>query len=395
MAKLRIFVIGTRGFPDIQGGVETHCQELYTRLAQKGCDITVATRKPYVPVAKRISTWQGVNFVHLWCPKYKGIEAISHTFFGVLSAVRHSPDILHIHAIGPSIVAPLAKLLGLKVIVTNHGPDYQRAKWGNFARSVLKMGEYLGTKFADKVIVISNTVKDILKNKYPQSNLEFIPNGVTVPTFVTPGETLSRFNLEPRSYIFTAARFVEEKGLHDLVNAYRKILNPPFKLVIAGDADHETKYSRYFKELAAHTPGVILTGFVYGNSLKELFSNAGLFVLPSYHEGLPIALLEALSFNLPVLVSDIRQNQEVPLPSHRFFPLGNVDLLAQKLVDGFHAGITAEEKEAQREVLEKKYNWDIIAEQTLAVYKSLENQSEEILITPYESSREPLQRVSQ
>ncbi|MCK4821529.1 glycosyltransferase family 4 protein, partial [bacterium] len=251
MRRLKIFVLGTRGFPNIPGGVEKHCEELYPRLTNLGCDITTFTRAPYIPKAKQIPLWRNVKFIRLWCPRQKSFEAIIHTFFGVIVARLKSPDILHIHAIGPSILVPLAKSLRLKVVITNHGPDYERQKWGKLAKKVLRLGEFLGTKFSDKVIVISKMIKRMIESKYGRKDLELIPNGVNLPTAVLDKDAQQKYNLESKKYVFTACRFVPEKGLHNLIAAYQKIKNPEFKLVIAGDADHETEYSRKIKK-AAH-----------------------------------------------------------------------------------------------------------------------------------------------
>jgi glycosyltransferase involved in cell wall biosynthesis len=373
LRRLKILVLGTRGFPDVQGGVEKHCEELYPRLVKLGCNVTVFTRTPYIPKERRISEWQGVKFIHLWCPKQKSLEAIIHTFLGIILARLKSPDILHIHAIGPSILVPLGKILGLKVVITNHGPDYKRQKWGRFAKIVLRTGEFVGTKFANRVIVISKVIKEFLEKKYSRKGLEFIPNGVNLPEILPPGDTLKKYGLEVEKYIFTACRFVPEKGLHDLIAAYQKIKNPEFKLVIAGDADHETEYSRNIKKLAEGNGRIVLTGFLSGKPLQELYSNAGLFVLPSYYEGLPISLLEALSYGLPVLVSDIPQNREVPLLEFRYFKPGDIEALTKKIVELFKIGITEEEKIKQKEILKEDYSWDKIAEYTLQAYKSVVN----------------------
>jgi glycosyltransferase involved in cell wall biosynthesis len=223
----------------------------------------------------------------------------------------------------------------MKVIITHHGPDYERAKWGRLAKKVLELGEKVGVLFSDKIIAISRGIQKLIRDKYEKDSV-FIPNGVSIPEVLPPGETLKKFGLEPRKYVFTACRFVPEKGLHDLIEAFRIIKNPPFKLVIAGDADHETEYSKRIKKLASQTKGVVLTGFLSGKPLQELFSNAGLFVLPSYYEGLPIALLEALSYKLPVLVTDIPPHREINLERYRYFKLGNLkelaSLMAKRLV---------------------------------------------------------------
>jgi glycosyltransferase involved in cell wall biosynthesis len=365
--------VGTRGFPDVQGGVEKHCEELYPRLAKLGSDVAVITRTPYIPKEKRLPEWKGVKFIHLWAPKQKGLETIFHTFLGVIVARIRSPDILHIHAIGPSILVPFARILGLRIMVTDHGPDYERQKWGKFAKVVLRAGEFLAIRFANKVVVISKMIKSMMENKYGRKDLEFIPNGVNLPEVIAARETLKKYNLEPKKYIFTACRFVPEKGLHDLIDAYKRIENSEFKLVIAGDADHETEYSRNLNRSARKSPEIILTGFISGKPLQELYSNAGLFVLPSYYEGLPIALLEALSYGLSVLVSDIPQNREISLPEFRFFKPGDIETLTKKMVELFKIGIDEKEKIKQKEILKENYNWDKIAERTYQVYKSVLN----------------------
>jgi starch synthase len=371
LSGLRIFVLGTRGFPNVQGGVEKHGEELYPRLAQLGCDITVFTRTPYIPKEKRFPEWKGVKFFHLRCPKQKYLEALIHTFIGVLKARIGSPDLLHIHGIGPSLMVPLAKILGLKVIVTNHGPEYQRQKWGTFAKRVLRLGEFFAIKYSNKMIVVSQEIKSFLEKKYGRKDLELVSNGVDRRLPIPPGETLLKYGLKPRQYVFMACRFVPEKGIHDLMDAYSRLENQPFKLVIAGDADHETEYSRKIKRMAEEREGIVLTGFISGKPLAELFSNAGLFLLPSYYEGLPIALLEALSYGLPVLVSDIPANREVSLPNSRFFPPGDVALLSKKMVELFAKGISQEEIRINEELLIIKYDWDVIAKKTYEVYASM------------------------
>jgi len=367
---MKIVVAGLRGFPGVQGGVEKHCEELYPRLAQLGCQIIVISRSPYMKRNKKIKEWQKIRFYHLWCPTHKSLEALSHTFLSILKAKTISPDILHLHAIGPALFAPLAKALGLKVVMTHHGPDYKRAKWGRAAKIILKLGEKLGVKYSDKIIAISKGIQAELKNRYNRDSI-FIPNGVREPSFILAGKELARWKLKPKEYVFCACRFVPEKGLHDLIEAYKRIDNAFFKLVIAGDADHETDYSRRLKRMAMETPGVILTGIKTGQELAELFSHAGLFVLPSYYEGLPIALLEALSYGLPVLVSDIPPHRELPLPDERFFPPGDKESLSNKINYLIRHGISEDEKKDHWDYLKKNYNWDSIAQMTFEVYKDL------------------------
>lgn len=374
---MKVVVLGTRGFPDVQGGVEKHCEELYPRLVKLGCDVTVVTRKPYITSDKRLQEWKGVKFIQLWCPRRKSLEAIIHTFLGVIKARTISPDILHIHSIGPSLMIPLAKILGIKkVVMTHHGPDYMRAKWGAAAKMVLKLGERAGIKFSDSIIVISEWIKEFIKKVYNKNSV-FIPNGVSIPELIPAGFELKRYGLESQKYALAVCRFVPEKGIHDLIDAYLSVKAPSFKLVVVGDADHETDYSSRIKKKAAEASGIVLTGFLSGNRLYELYSNAGLFVLPSYYEGLPIALLEAISYGLPVLVSDIPQHKEIPLSAECYFKCGDVNSLSTALLEIF-SNSRNNEKGRYISIIRENYNWDNLAYKVLEVYKSAINQGNKL-----------------
>lgn len=362
---MKVFVTGTRGIPDIPGGVEKHCQELFPRIAAMGHDVVLARRSAYVDGP--LESWQGVRLVDCYSPRRKAFEAISHTLLALFAARRFEPDIVHIHAIGPSLLAPLARLIGYKVVVTNHGPDYDRQKWGGLAKFMLRLGEQLGGLFASEVIVISSVIADIIRRRcHRESNLVY--NGVPLPARSLTDEYIRSLGLEPGRYILAVARLVPEKGLHDLLAAFEN-LDGDFRLVIAGDADHEDDYSRALKARAAGNSRVVMTGYVTGEPLNQLYSHAGLFVLPSYHEGLPIVLLEALSYGLPVLVSDIPANLEVDLPRERFFRCGDAEALRAGLESLAGRGWTTEELEHIGGLLAGKYNWDKIAEQTVAVYR--------------------------
>ena len=257
--------------------------------------------------------------------------------------------------------------MGLKVVVTNHGPDYDRQKWGRVAKFMLRLGEKMGGLFANEVIVISSVIGDIIRERcHRESNL--IYNGVTIPDKSKQNDYLSKIGAEPGNYLLAVARFVPEKGLHDLIDAF-KSLQVDCNLVIAGDADHETQYSRNLRKMAADDDRIILTGYITGEPLNQVYSHARLFVLPSYHEGLPIALLEAMSYGLPVLVSDIPANKEVELPEERYFRCGDVDDLKAKMGTLIKKPLPKEERERIRNQIEEKYNWDKIAEQTIEVYE--------------------------
>ncbi len=358
---MKIIVLGTRGIPNILGGVETHCEQLYPLISNLGHDITIITRSPYV-VDKNISEHKGVKLKHIYAPKIKSLEAIVHTFLGVLYAAYKRPHILHIHAVGPMVITPLARLLGLNVVITNHGPDYDRQKWGKVAKFILKLGEYLGTKTANKVIVISEVINAILKTKYNRNDAQLIYNGVNMPTLSKDDSYINSLGLNKSNYSIAVGRFVEEKGFHDLIKAFSNIKSET-KLVLVGDADHETNYSKSLKKEAKEA-GVILTGFIKGEQLNQIFTHAQFFVMPSYHEGLPIALLEAMSYNLNVLVSDIPANLEVGLEQYNYFKVGNTKNLSEKLQERL-SNLT---EQNFTNIIKEKYNWNTIAHQVIDVY---------------------------
>ncbi len=362
---MKIVVTGTRGIPDIQGGVETHCEELYPRLVALGHDVTVVRRSCYVTPQNKIDQYKGVKLKDIYAPRKKSIEAIVHTFLAILYARRVHADVLHIHAIGPALLTPFARLLGLKVVMTHHGPDYDRQKWNRLAKTVLRMGERMGARFANEVIVISTVIDRILREKYHRENAHLIYNGVNMPVPAETTDYIHSLGLEPHRYVLAVGRFVEEKGFDLLVRAFAHIPHDGYRLVIAGDADHEDHYSMSLKQLAREH-GVVLTGFIRGAKLNELFSQARLFVLPSFHEGLPIVLLEALSYRLPVLVSDIPANRLACLAPTDFFVTGEEHslegLLSRKLA----------EPDTRISYNLSPYNWDYIATQVDAVYRRLQ-----------------------
>lgn len=375
---MKIVVTGTRGIPDVMGGVETHCEELFPRIAERGVDVTVIRRSSYVHDS--LKEWKGVRLVDIATPKRKAFEAIIHTFRAINEAKRLKADVLHIHAVGPAMLVPYAKMLGIKVVFTHHGPDYDRDKWGRAAKIILKFGERMGCMFADHVIVISDVIRNLIKEKYGRTgNVHLIYNGVSTPEKCDYPEYFEKLGIKKGRYILGMCRFVPEKNLHHLVEAFIKIkrrkqrknkfssgednLFDDVKLVLAGDTDFEDDYSRSLKKLARDN-GVVLTGFIKGRKLHSLLTNCMCYCLPSSHEGLPIALLEAMSYGLNVVVSDIPANLEMGLHKDDYFHLGNVDELAEKLAAIINNPVSHIDYNMA------KYDWDKIAGQVLDVYLS-------------------------
>ena len=344
------------------GGVETHCEELFPRIAAAGHNVTIIRRSCYVADNNKTTEYKGVRLKDIFAPRKKSIEAIVHTFLAIIEAKRLHADIVHIHAIGPSLMTPFARLLGMKVVTTHHGPDYDRQKWGKFAKTMLKTGERMGARFSNEVIVISRVIQNILRKEYGrESNLIF--NGVNTPVKSSSTSYIEQFGLKPKKYVLAVGRFVKEKGFDLLIDAFKASgYDSEYRLVIAGNADHEDEYSRFLKQKARDND-VVLTGFIRGEELNQVLTNATLFVLPSYHEGLPISLLEAMSYDLDVAVSDIPANTIPELRDSDFFKCGSKEsltkLLQQKLQNQYPS----------RSYSLDSYNWDNIAKQTIEVYK--------------------------
>jgi glycosyltransferase involved in cell wall biosynthesis len=359
-------VLGVRGIPGVQGGVETHAEQLYTRLAELGCDVEVIVRSPYVSAEQR--NVGPIRLRRLWSPTRPGFEALVHSLLGVVYAGFARPDILHIHAVGPAAVTPLARLFGLKVVVTHHGPDYDRDRWGRFARALLRFGEWAGMRFSNARIVISRVIADLVKKKHGRDSV-LIPNGVVPVEPPREDDQVRRFGLEPGKYFLMVSRVVPEKRQLDLIAAYAQAEPGGWKLAIVGGLG-EDAYSRRVEE-AAKRSGVVLTGFLSGTPLQQVYAHAGAFVLPSTHEGLPIAMLEALSYGLPVIASDIPANLEVGLPPESYFRVGDVESLAGVMSSTVRGGDSPTARAGRRQWVAGKYNWDEIARQTLAVYKAL------------------------
>ncbi len=371
---IRVMMLGLRGFPDVQGGIERICERHCAVLADLGCEVEVVMRKRYVPadVAARNA---GIKVRRLWSPKSRSLEAFVHTFLGVLYAAWRRPDILHIHAVGPAIWTPLARLFGLRVVVMHHGPDYERQKWGPVARRVLRLGERVGMRYANQRVVSTRAIRDHVMEKHGRTSI-VLPNGITLPTPTETADALKEFSLERGRYVLLVSRLVKEKRHLDLIEAFAQADLEGWKLVLVGSSDHPDEYVRDLQRVVKATPNVVWTGLQTGRPLAELYSNAGLFVLPSSHEGMSIALLEALGYGLPVLASDIPANLEVGLPPEHYFPLGNVAALSEAMGDPAILQTSAAQREALRTWLAKQYDWLDIGRRLLDVYLSAAGISE-------------------
>lgn len=363
----KIMVLGTRGCPDVQGGIERHVEALAPRLVARGFDVEVIGRRPYLTGGAR--NWRGVRVVPTWAPRRKSLETIVHTGLGIARAVVTRPDLIHIHGIGPALLAPLARLAGLRVAITHHGYNYEHAKWGGFARKMLRWGEAAGMATSQVRIAVSSGIAGTMSTRYGKS-VTYVPNGVEIDATGVTEAALAPFGLTSGRYVLSVARLVPEKRLEDLVAAYGRLRHPDFKLVIVGGADRPDDYETGLRAQAAATPGVVMTGFQSGAALASLYAHAGLFVLPSSHEAMPIALLEAMAHGLPVLASDIAANLEFGLDAEDYFALGDTEALAGAMQRKMAAPVSAAQRQRQSRDVAQRYGWDKTADAVAALFSA-------------------------
>ena len=367
---MKIAMIGHKRIPSREGGVEIVVEELSTRLAKHNNEVDVYNRKGKNVQDKsitqeKIKEYKGVKIFTIPTINRKGLDALIYSFLTSIKISFKKYDILHYHAEGSCAMLWIPHLFRKKIIVTIHGLDWKRAKWGGLATKYIKLGEKLAVKYASEIIVLSKSVQDYFKEEYKRDTV-FIPNGVNVAEFKDINIIKEKYNLEKESYILFLARIVPEKGLDYLIDAYNKI-NTNKKLVIAGGASHTSDYYNFIKEKVKDNPNIIMTGFVQGDELKELYSNCYLYCLPSNIEGMPISLLEAMSYGRNCLVSDIEENVQVTKKYATTFKKGNIEDLKGKLIECLK-NKKYESKEIMEYVL-NEYNWDEITIQTEKLYK--------------------------
>ena len=331
-----------------------------------GANIVVIGRDPYRPPGSS-EKWRGVTVRWIPAPRLAGLEAVVHTFLGVLYAALHRPDVLHIHAVGPWLMVPLAKLLGLKVVITHHGEDYLREKWGTSARAILRLGEGLGMIFADECIVISNPLLTLMRSKYART-ATLIPNGISEPEPDASLALTEKYGLTARRYVIQVSRLVPEKRQLDLIAAFNAAALPGWKLLLVGGAQGRQHYAEQVRARIAGNEAIVSTGFLTTREIQSLLANAGIFALPSSHEGLPIALMEAMKCGAPVVASDIPANREMQLDEECYFPVGDTCALAKRLRELSGMSPLVREQNAQRLIaLCERFDWDVIAESTMKV----------------------------
>lgn len=365
---MKIYFIGQKGIPAKSGGVEKHVEALATSLVKQGQEVFVYTRPNYTD--KKLTEYQGVRLISRPSLPTKHLDAVSHTLFCSLDVLFRKADIVHFQAIGPASLLWLIKLFKpkTKVVFTFHCQDYYHQKWGRLARWYLRLGEMIGCRLADEVIAVSHGLVDYIAKTYGRQ-ASYVPNGVALTGHGDNAVILSDLGLRPQKYILAVSRLVHHKGLQHLIKAFKNIKSD-HNLVIVGAAAHTDDYVAELKNLAADDARIIFAGEQSGDNLAQLFSQAGLFVQPSESEGLSVALLEAMAYGLPVLVSDIPENLEAVGGYGWSFANKDVADLTAKLQQWLDDPKAGQEiaKQAQNRV-NSEYNWQNITSSTLKIYQ--------------------------
>lgn len=367
--QLRIAFLGMKCMPALgQGGVEVVVEELSTRMAKLGHQVTCYNRSGKQGGKKGLTTYKGVRIVNVPTIDKRGLAAMSASTVAAIRAAFGPYDVVHFHAEGPCAMLWLPKLMGKRCIATIHGLDHQRAKWGKLASTYIMLGEKCAVRFADEVIVLSKGVQDYFMKTYGRKT-RFIPNGVNRTKLREADLIQKKFGLEKDGYILFLARLVPEKGLKYLIQAYRQVQTDK-KLVIAGGTSDTDQFVKELKALAAGDDRILFTGFVRGQMLEELYSNAYLYTLPSDLEGMPLSLLEAMSYGNCCLVSDIAECTEVVEDKAMVFLQGNVEDLREKLQTACdQEELVRGYKKDAAEFICGKYDWDEIAAETVRLYE--------------------------
>lgn len=371
-------MIGQKGIPARFGGVERHVHDLSTHLVKQGVAVTVYSRAWYTKGTQE--TVDGIDVIHIPTIRTKHLDTIVHTLLSTLHAMMSSTDIIHYHGIGPSLLSWLPRLFTprITVITTFHSVDRKHEKWGWFARTILKIAERTACTFAHRTIAISTTIAQYARDVY-DCETEYIPNGIETAQSYYGSNALATWHLTPGKYIVMLSRLIPHKGAHYLIDAYIafKKNNPElsFPLVIIGDGYHTDAYVSSLHERAKHHPDIIFTGFQYGDTLKQLTAHAALMVHPSDQEGLPITVLEGMSYGLPVLLSDIPEHKQLVQEKQWLFDHGDATHLAKQLtlILGSEERVRDASGEKNRAYVEAEYNWDRLIDRILDTYKNTRN----------------------
>ena len=373
---MKVAMIGHKVVPSRRGGIENVLTTLCPLLAESDIDVTCYNRSvdkvenEYVGTVEN-GKYRNVTLKKAWTLNLRGVSAMISSFTAAISATFGKYDVLHFHAEGPCAAMWIPKMFGKRCVATVHGLDWQREKWGHgFASKYIKFGERVMVKYADEIIVLSESARNYFKETYNRETV-LIHNGIEKPSKKEAEEITEKYGLMPNEYVCMVSRLTAEKGVHYLIDAYNSIKTDK-KLVIAGDTSDTDEYVELLKQKAEGNPNIIFTGFISGDLLKEIYSNAYLVVLPSDIEGMSLSLLEALAYGNAVLCSDIPENTLVTEDKAMHFKKSDVADLAEKLqMLSDNAKAVEDLKNGVSEFILSKYSWNDVAEDTKKLYEKV------------------------
>lgn len=372
--KLKIAMFGQKRIPSREGGIEIVVEELCKRMVLKGHEVTCYNRRGHHVSGAEFdgnvgTEYEGIHLKSVMTIEAKGLAAVTSSFFAALKCAFGKYEVVHVHAEGPAAFCWIPKLFGKRIIFTVHGLDWARAKWkGGFGEKYIRFGEKMGVKFADEIIVLSQSVQKYFEDTYSRET-RFIPNGVNRSEQISESVIADKYGLKKDGYILFLGRLVPEKGIQYLIEAFKDVQTDK-KLVIAGGSSDSDEFVKTLKEQACGDERIQFTGFVQGKELEELYSNAYIYALPSDLEGMPLSLLEAMSYGNCCVVSDIPECADVVEDKGVTFAKGNVTELKEKLqwlCDD--TNVVMEYKKEAADFICEKYNWDEVCEQTLEMYR--------------------------
>ena len=372
--KLNIAMLGHKRIPSREGGIEIVVEELSTRMVEVGHSVTCYNRSGHHVSGKEFDRgpfkeYKGVKLKPVFTINHKGLAAMTSSFFGAICTAFGKYDVVHFHAEGPCAMLWIPKMLGKRCMATIHGIDWQRAKWSEFARKYIKFGEKVAAKYADEIIVLSEGAQKYFMDTYGRKTV-FIPNGVNRPVLRSPQLIKEKYGLDKEEYILFLGRLVPEKGITYLIEAFKKVKTKK-KLVIAGGSSDTDAFLQELKKLSKGDERIVFTGFVQGKMIEELYSNAYVYTLPSDLEGMPLSLLEAMSYGNCCLTSDIAECAEVVEDKALMFKKSDVIDLKERLQYACENPDAVKKlKDGASDFICQKYNWDDVVEQTLRLYQS-------------------------
>ena len=375
---MKVAMVGHKIIPSRRGGIEKVLTSLCPLLVEEGAEVTCYNRSSDKVENEYVGTvvdkkYCGVKLKKAFTLNARGVSAMMASFTAAIGAAFGKYDIVHFHAEGPCAAMWIPKLFGKKCVATVHGLDWQREKWGKgFASKYIKFGEKVMAKYADEIIVLSESAAKYFKDTYNRDTV-LINNGIEKPDKKQADKIKELYGISKDEYICMVSRLTAEKGVHYLIDAYNSI-NTDKKLVIAGDTSDTDDYVELLKKKAEGNPNIIFTGFISGDVLDEIYSNAYLVALPSDIEGMSLSLLEAMAYGNAVLCSDIPENTLVVEDKAIHFKKSNISDLADKLqMLCDKQDIRDDYKKNAEEFILGKYNWNDVAKSTHNLYKKVLN----------------------